>query len=130
MARTFYIIGAGMGTPDTLTGEARRALDAADAVFATARLAALRPEAEVCPFTELAARAIGAGGQSIAVLVSGDVGFFSVAARLRQQLAPHGEVRLICGLPACNISAQNSACPMMMSACAACTGARAAFSAR
>lgn len=98
MARTFYIIGAGMGTPDTLTGEARRALDAADAVFATARLAALRPEAEVCPFTELAARAIGAGGQSIAVLVSGDVGFFSAASRLRQQLAPHGEVRLICGL--------------------------------
>ena len=98
MARTFYIIGAGMGTPDTLTGEARRALDAEDAVFATARLAALRPEAEVCPFTELAARAIGAGGQSIAVLVSGDVGFFSAASRLRQQLAPHGEVRLICGL--------------------------------
>ena len=64
MSRIFSIIGAGMGTPDTLTGEARRALDAADAVFATARLAALRPEAEVCPFTELAARAIGAGGQS------------------------------------------------------------------
>ena len=98
MSRIFSIIGAGMGTPDTLTGEARRALDAADAVFATARLAALRPEAEVCPFTELAARAIGAGGQSIAVLVSGDVGFFSAASRLRQQLAPHGEVRLICGL--------------------------------
>lgn len=98
MSRIFSIIGAGMGTPDTLTGEARRALDAVDAVFATARLAALRPGAEVCPFSELAARAIGAGGQAVAVLVSGDVGFFSAASRLRQQLAPHGEVRLICGL--------------------------------
>ena len=98
MARTFYIIGAGMGTPDTLTGEARRALDEADAVFATARLAALSAKAVVCPFGELAARAVGANGQTVAVLVSGDVGFFSAAVRLREQLIPHGEVRLICGL--------------------------------
>lgn len=98
MARTFYIIGAGMGTPDTLTGEARRALDEADEVFATARLAVLSAKAVVCPFGELAARAADANGQTVAVLVSGDVGFFSAAARLREQLIPHGEVRLICGL--------------------------------
>lgn len=98
MARTFSIIGAGMGTPDTLTGEARRALDAADAVFATVRLAALWPGAEVCPFGELAARAVQAGGDTVAVLVSGDVGFFSAAARLREQLLPYGNVRLVCGL--------------------------------
>ena len=98
MARTFYIIGAGMGAPDTLTGEARRALDEADAVFATARLAALSAKAVVCPFGELAARAVDANGQTVAVLVSGDVGFFSAAARLREQLIPHGEVRLVCGL--------------------------------
>ena len=98
MARTFYIIGAGMGTLDTLTGEARRALDEADAVFATARLAVLSAKAVVCPFGELAARAVDAGGRTVAVLVSGDVGFFSAAARLREQLIPHGEVRLICGL--------------------------------
>lgn len=98
MARTFYIIGAGMGTPDTLIGEARRALDKADAVFATARLAALSAKAVVCPFGELAARAANENGQTVAVLVSGDVGFFSAAARLREQLQPHGDVRLICGL--------------------------------
>ena len=98
MARTFYIIGAGMGTPDTLTGEARRALDEADAVFATARLAALSTKAVVCPFGELAAQAVQADGDTAAVLVSGDVGFFSAAARLREQLRPHGDVRLICGL--------------------------------
>lgn len=98
MNRLFFIIGAGMGTPDTLTGEARRALDAADAVLATHRLASIGPETEICPFTGLAARAVGANGQTVAVLVSGDVGFFSAAARLREQLAPHGDVRLVCGL--------------------------------
>lgn len=98
MSRTFSIIGAGMGAPDTLTLEARRALDAADAVFATARLASLRPETVVCPFSELAARAVNANGQTVAVLVSGDVGFFSAAARLREQLKPHGDVQLVCGL--------------------------------
>ncbi|HIY52873.1 MAG TPA: precorrin-6y C5,15-methyltransferase (decarboxylating) subunit CbiE [Candidatus Agathobaculum merdavium] len=98
MARTFYIIGAGMGAPDTLTGEAHRALDEADAVLATARLATLDAKAIVCPFGELAARAMQADGDTVAVLVSGDVGFFSAAARLREQFAPHGEARLVCGL--------------------------------
>lgn len=98
MNRLFFIIGAGMGTPGTLTGEARRALDGADAVLATARLAALDEKAAVCPFGELAARAVQAGGDTVAVLVSGDVGFFSAAARLREQLLPYGEVGLVCGL--------------------------------
>ena len=56
--RIFTIIGAGMGTADTLTGEAVRALETAEAVFATKRLAALSPKAEVCAFSELAERAI------------------------------------------------------------------------
>lgn len=98
MSRIFYIIGAGMGTPDTLTGEARRALDEADVVLATARLTALSAKAIVYPFGELAARAMQADGDTVAALVSGDVGFFSAAARLREQFAPHGEVRLVCGL--------------------------------
>ena len=34
----------------------------------------------------------------MSVLVSGDVGFFSAAGRLRGQLAPYGDVRLVCGL--------------------------------
>ena len=58
MQRIFTIIGAGMGTADTLTGEAVHALETAEAVFATKRLAALSPKAEVCAFSELAERAI------------------------------------------------------------------------
>ena len=98
MPRMFYLIGAGMGAPDTLTGEARQALAVSDAVFATARLAALDEKAVVCPFGELAARAMDSAAQTVAVLVSGDVGFFSAAAKMRRQLMPHGEVRLVCGL--------------------------------
>lgn len=98
MSRTFYIIGAGMGAPDSLTGEAMHALAASGAVFATQRLTAVCDRAAVCPFDQLAAEAIASDAPTVSVLVSGDVGFFSAAGRLRGQLAPHGDVRLICGL--------------------------------
>lgn len=98
MSRKFYIIGAGMGAPDILTGEAAHALAASDAVFATQRLTAVCDRAVVCPFDQLAARAAASDAPTVSVLVSGDVGFFSAAGRLREQLAPHGEVRLVCGL--------------------------------
>ena len=98
MSRKFYIIGAGMGAPDSLTGEAVHALAASDAVFATQRLAAVCDRAVVCPFDRLAAEAIASDAPTVSVLVSGDVGFFSAAGRLRGQLAPYGDVRLVCGL--------------------------------
>ena len=98
MPRTFYIIGAGMGAPDSLTGEAAQALAASDAVFATRRLTAVCNRAAACSFDQLAAQAIASDAQTVSVLVSGDVGFFSAAGRLREQLAPHGDVRLVCGL--------------------------------
>lgn len=98
MSRTFYIIGAGMGAPDSLTGEAAHALAASDAVFATRRLTAVCDRAAVCPFDQLAAQAVASDAPTVSVLVSGDVGFFSAAGRLRGQLAPHGAVRLVCGL--------------------------------
>ena len=98
MSRKFYIIGAGMGAPDSLTGEAVRALAASDAVFATRRLTAVCDRAVVCPFDRLAAEAIASDAPTVSVLVSGDVGFFSAAGRLRGQLAPYGDVRLVCGL--------------------------------
>lgn len=112
--RTFTIIGAGMGTMDTLTGEAVRALETAEAVFATKRLAALSPKAEVCAFSELAEQAIQCTEKHISLLVSGDVGFFSAAGKLRERLLPHGEVQLVPGLSSmqfmcakCGISYEN-----------------------
>lgn len=112
--REFIIVGAGLGTADALTGEARRAIGNADAVLATARLAALSPRAEVCAFSELAGRAISSGAVRTALLVSGDVGFFSAAGKLRERLAPYGEVRLVPGLSSmqvmcakCGVSYEN-----------------------
>ncbi|MFR4413842.1 MAG: hypothetical protein ACLT4C_00265 [Butyricicoccus sp.] len=84
-AAIFTIIGAGMGTADTLTGEAVRALETAEAVFATKRLAALSPKAEVCAFSELAERANSAQKAHI-LLVSGDVD--SSARRKAARAAP------------------------------------------
>lgn len=98
MSRVFYIIGAGMGVPHTLTAEAAAALAAAERVFATERLQAVCWRATVCTFDKLADQAVASGVRTAAVLVSGDVGFFSAAGRLRKRLAAHGEVRLVCGL--------------------------------
>lgn len=96
--REFYIIGAGMGTKDTLTAEAARALEATETVLATERLAKLCPQAQICVFSELAERAVSCGENQVALLVSGDVGFFSAAGKLREKLLAHGEVKLLCGL--------------------------------
>ncbi len=98
MERCFYIIGAGLGTAEHLTQAAAQVLHDADTVLTTARLSTLRADAVVCSIGELAARAVSAKGTRIAVLVSGDVGFFSAAAALQHQLAPHGQVQLFCGI--------------------------------
>lgn len=96
--REFDIIGAGMGTRETLTAEAAQALASAEMVFATERLAEICEKAQVCLFSELAEKAIACGADRVALLVSGDVGFFSAAGKLREKLLAHGEVRLLCGL--------------------------------
>ena len=82
--RQFDIIGAGMGTRETLTGEAAQALASAEMVFATERLAEICENAQICLFSELAERAIACGADRAALLVSGDVGFFSAAGKLRE----------------------------------------------
>lgn len=96
--RQFDIIGAGMGTRETRPGEAAQALVSAEMVFATERLAEICENAQICLFSELAERAIACGADRAALLVSGDVGFFSAAGKLREKLLAHGEVRLFCGL--------------------------------
>ena len=86
------------GHADSLTGEAAQALAASDAVFATRRLTAVCPRAAACPFDQLAAQAIASDAQTVSVLVSGDVGFFSAAGRCASSSPQHGDVRLVCGL--------------------------------
>lgn len=99
--RHFTIIGAGLGTPEGLTGEAKAALLSAGRVFGTRRLAVqlsgLRA-IETCAFTDLAERAKEADAERVALLVSGDPGFFSAAQTLRQVLTRYGTVETLCGI--------------------------------
>lgn len=99
--RDYIIIGAGMGTEDSLTGEARHAILESDRVLASPRLreqlASLRADIEGLPFSRFADRAMECEGM-VAVLVSGDTGFFSAAKSLSNALNHRGPVRFMCGI--------------------------------
>ena len=87
------VVGGGPGGEDGLTMEARRALDGADAVYAAQRYAHLVPPEKLRPLLPVgeAVREMErslAEGRKTAVLVSGDAGFYSLLARLREELGP------------------------------------------
>lgn len=95
------IIGAGMGTEDCLTAQARRAILESDTVLASPRLkkqlAPLRADIKGLSFSRLADCAQSCDG-TVAILVSGDTGFFSAAKGLYGALKPYGAVRFLCGI--------------------------------
>jgi precorrin-6Y C5,15-methyltransferase (decarboxylating) len=110
----FRIVSAGVGSPELLTFEARNAIADAERVLADKRLAAAfsglrtntQTDIEPCAFSDLAERAsaialelasFGASG-IIAILVSGDAGFYSAAKTLRVKLESLGEVSTISGV--------------------------------
>lgn len=99
--RCFQIIGAGLGAVEHLTIEAREAICAADAVLATERIAdglhMLRADIQACDMKDMVKRAASISSPLAAILVSGDVGFFSAAKYLREQLLSYGRVELLCG---------------------------------
>lgn len=97
------IVGVGMGNPKLLTAQATETLVQSDFLIGAARLLDLFAAANKSSFAavspgEIAAR-IAALPQDrrACVLVSGDVGFYSVAKRLREALSGH-EVNCICGI--------------------------------
>lgn len=88
--KTVRIIGVGMG-PDTVTGEGMAALRSAELLLGAPRLLAgfaglNKPMAAEYAPAQVAAQVRGTGAAEIAVLVSGDVGFFSVAQGLTRVL--------------------------------------------
>ena len=86
-----YVIGVGMGNIDTLTVGALRAIESCDAIFGAARLlepfdslscrmrALVRPDEIVAALQQ---ERDELGAERVAVLMSGDVGFYSGAASL------------------------------------------------
>ena len=86
-----YLIGVGMGNPDTLTGEARRAIEESRVLLGAPRL--VEPwsgERSVHPLIrpqEILAALEGERDGPAAVLLSGDTGFYSGAKALWPLLA-------------------------------------------
>ena len=84
-----YIIGTGPGNPDLLTGQAKAAIAASPILVGDKRMLApfassgkhLVPTYRRDEICRLAA-SLSADEGPVAVLVSGDVGFFSLAAML------------------------------------------------
>lgn len=100
-----YIVGAGPGNPDLLTREAQQALVEADRVVSTPRLAtqfgSLNSRIQTVDTGSLEKAILEAQGECerVAVLVSGDPGFFSAAMRLRDGLERAGiATHSLCGL--------------------------------
>lgn len=88
--KTVWIIGAGMG-PDTVTQEGLRAIQGADVLLGAKRMLAGfsylgKPSIEQYIPQQVATSVRTSQSQRFAVLVSGDVGFFSAAQGLVQAL--------------------------------------------
>ena len=91
MVREVYLVGIGLGNPDTMTIEARGAIDRSDLLIGAARM--------VEPFAASGARTLALiktddivqalardDAGVVSVLFSGDVGFYSGATALAQKL--------------------------------------------
>lgn len=87
-----YLIGVGMGNPELLTGQARAAIDRSRLLIGARRLLEEFAEGMVeTAQANTAEQALSvlrtyAGSGPVAVLASGDVGFYSIAKKLSQML--------------------------------------------
>ena len=101
--RQIDIVGIGMGSPETLTREAAAALDACDCMIGARRMLGAAERGGVPCYAEIApakiADCIAAHPEyrRIAVVMSGDSGFFSGTKKLLPLLAGH-RARVIPGL--------------------------------
>lgn len=99
--KEFYLIGAGMGTEEMLTAQARDAIGQADTVLSTARLAdgllGIRKDIQTVAFSQLASLAVEQEGKT-AILLSGDTGFYSAAKSLSQSLEGQGNIHILPGM--------------------------------
>ncbi len=98
---TYVLIGAGMGTEQMLTEQAQQAIHSADIVLSTGRLAdglaAVRTDMQTVAFSQLAQRAQESTG-TVAILLSGDTGFYSAAKTLTEKLRGSGTVEVLPGI--------------------------------
>ncbi|MBR3273725.1 MAG: precorrin-6A reductase [Clostridia bacterium] len=101
--RQIDIVGIGMGSPDTLTHEAAAALDACDCMIGAKRMLEAAERSGIPAYAGIAPAKIAETiakhpeHRRVAVVMSGDSGFFSGTKKLLPLLAGH-DVRVIPGL--------------------------------
>ena len=101
--RRIDIVGIGMGSPETLTREAEAALDGCDCMIGAKRMLEAASRSGIPAYAEIAPAKIAATiaehpeHRCVAVVMSGDSGFFSGTKKLLPLLAGH-DVRVIPGL--------------------------------
>ena len=97
------IAGIGMGNPDTMTAEVRKAVEHADALVGASRMLESFSHLGKPAFTAITPAEIRAVAENhpefseICVLMSGDVGFYSGAKKLPEALAGY-ELRFLPGI--------------------------------
>ena len=92
-----YLIGVGLGSPDTMTVAAREAIEACPVLIGAKRLLAPFPHKRCLPLIAAADIAAAVEEQEegpVAVLLSGDIGFYSGAKNLYPLLRRHEVVVL------------------------------------
>ena len=99
--RSVWIVGAGTGSVITLTREAEGLIRTCPCVIATERIAEgfreLRADIRTVPYTKTLDFVQSEPGD-VAVLVSGDTGFFSAAQSLAASLKGTANVRFVAGI--------------------------------
>lgn len=102
MKKEVYIIGAGPGKTSELTQVALGFIKNCSEVYSFERIAslnlALRADIVVCTYSEIIDRVNESKAESIAVLVSGDIGFFSIAKAFTSKLNSNCSIQTVCGI--------------------------------
>lgn len=117
-SRELFLVGIGMGTPEYLTVEACHALEKVQVIFGAERMlkAAAEFSAEkVCEYRSAEIHTYLNRHPYItraAVVLSGDVGFYSGAAKLAEEFRCAGwQVRQVCGISSVNYFAARLGVP-------------------
>lgn len=102
MIKQVYLIGAGTGSIQYLTGYGLQTIKDCDEIYSTNRIGDLmsevRKDIKNLAISEMTNTVLSSSASKIAVLVSGDTGFFSVAKTLLKDLKDKCEVEVICGI--------------------------------
>ncbi|ACL75638.1 bifunctional cobalt-precorrin-7 (C(5))-methyltransferase/cobalt-precorrin-6B (C(15))-methyltransferase [Ruminiclostridium cellulolyticum] len=100
MKKKLYIIGAGTGSEDFLTQRALKLMEICDVIYSTSHrfLSDSRIKVTECSVTEIPKLIEASQDQNIALLVSGDTGFFSITGSLSEKLENKVDIEVVCGI--------------------------------